>query len=327
MPKPTAPIGPQWKPAQRLALAGSRRPHPLDPPPPPRTREEGWARLLEVERAEDALCGPLGFGNAGAEALYAPIAEGYASGAAPATLDPTTERLRATLLHAHHKTDVVDAAYQALVAFWVGTAGIGFVFDVQLSKQPWSISTTGLRRTLIGPPDGSSTRSYRWGGLSHHLDVELRRLMFALPDEEFARARADALDWLRRHDTGVEVHELRGERAAVAYVLARDPSLAHELAREALATSAFTHYGQILGSMTDLALAREFVARYAMVLDLHGAEVALDVVEALGRDAAELMEAMANARGTRKPVLKPFYKSRFEAARKLALTDPRPPTP
>ncbi len=327
MPKPVAPPGPVWKPAQRLALVGSRRPHPLDPPPPPRTREEGWARLLDVERAEDALCGPLKLGNAGAEALYAPIAEGYASGAAPATLDPMTERLRATLLHTHPITDVVDPAYRALVAFWVGTAGLGFVFDVLLSPQPWSISTTGLRRTLIGPPDGSSTRSHRWGGLSEHLTIELRRLMFALPEADFAQAHAEALDWLRRHDTGVEAHELRGERAEVAYVLARDPSLAHELAREALATSAFTHYGKILGSMTDLALAREFVARYAMVLDLHGAVVALDVVEALGRDAAELMETIANARGTRKPVLKPFYKSRFEAARKLALTDPRPPTP
>ena len=326
MPKPTAPPGPLWKPAQRRALAGSRRPHPLDPPPPPRTREEGWARLLEVERAEDALCGPLGLGNAGAEALYAPIAESYASGDAPATLDPTTERLRATLLHTHPITDTVDAAYQALAAFWVGTAGIGFAFDVLLSAQPWSISTTGLRRTLLGPPDGSSTRSSRWGVLNH-LDVELRRLMFALPEADFARARADALDWLSRHEAGVDVHELRGERAEVAYVLARDPSLAHELAREALATSAFTHYGRILGSMTDLALSREFVARYARVLDLDGAVVALDVVEALGRDAAELMEAIASARGTRKPTLKPFYKSRFEAARKLALTDPRPPTP
>lgn len=327
MPKPTSPPGPVWKPAQRRALAGSRRPHPLDPPPPPHTREEGWARLLEVERAEDALCGPLAFGNAGAEALYAPIAESYASGAAPATLDPTTERLRATLLHTHPITEAVDAAYQALVAFWVGTAGIGFVFDVLTSPQPWSISTTGLRRKLLGPPDGSSTRSSRWGGLGPHLDIELRRLMFALPEPDFARSRSDALDWLSRHKTGVDARELLAERVEVAYVLARDPSLAHELAREALATSAFTHYGKILGSMTDLALAREFVARYAMVLDLDGAVVALDVVEALGRDAAELMEAMANARGTRKPTLKPFYKGRFEAARKLALTDPRPPTP
>ena len=46
--------------------------HP-EGPPPPRTREEGWARLLEVERAEDALCGPLGLGNAGAEALFLPV--------------------------------------------------------------------------------------------------------------------------------------------------------------------------------------------------------------------------------------------------------------
>jgi hypothetical protein len=327
MPKrPAAPPGPQWKPAQRRALAGSRLPHPLDPPAPPRTRDEAWARLLEVERAEDALCGPLRMGNAGAEALYAPIREGYASGAAPTTLDPQTERLRATALHTHPLEGDVDAAYQALAAFWVGTAGLGFVFDVLLSPQPWSFMTRGLQRTLLGPPDGSSTRSHRWGPLGH-LRVELRRLMFALPEEAFARARDEGLDWLRRHSDGADATALRGERAEVAFVLARDPSLAHELVREALADSHYTHYGSLFGSITDLALARAFVDRYAMVLDLDGALVALDVVEAFGRDAAEMMDKILAARGGRKPTLKPFYKSRLEAARKLALTDPRPPTP
>ncbi|MDB4927743.1 MAG: hypothetical protein JWM10_227, partial [Myxococcaceae bacterium] len=287
-------------------------------------RDEGWARLLEVERAEDALCGPLRFGNAGAEALYAPIREGYASGAAPTTLDPTTERLRAAALLTRPTEGAVDAASQALVAFWVGTAGLGFVFDVFITPRPWSFTKFHLRleRTLVGPPDGTSSSSHRWLPPSNQSIVELRRLLFALPEADFARAHAEGLDWLRRHD-GLARPD---ERSQVAYALARDPSLAHDMVREALAAPHFAHYYSLLGSITDLALTREFVARYVRALASES-RYALDVVEAFGRDAAEMMSAILEERATWKPALWPSDRKRLEAAWKLALTDPRPPTP
>ena len=323
------PPGPQWKPTQRAALAGSRRPHPHDPAPPPRTRDEGWARLLEVERAEDALCQPVKLQNESAEALYEPIRASYARGEPPIGLTPEVERLRADLLHTHPVQREVDAAWQALLPFWIGTEGLGFVLDVCSASEPWSYMTSGLTRILIGPPQARDTRGHGWGraGGTHFLK-ELRRLLFALPEPEFLEARDEGGAWLSRRSADGEAHERVRERVAIAYALARDPTLAEEITREVL--DGRTHVsdpGHLLASITDLSLARAFVDRYAMSLDTHGALVALDVVETFGCDAAGLMQKILDAAGGRARPLKAFYRGRLEAARKLALTDPRPPTP
>jgi hypothetical protein len=83
----------------------------------------------------------------------------------------------------------------------------------------------------------------------------------------------------------------------------------------------------LFASITDLALARELVDNHAMVLDIYGSLVALDVVETFGRDAADLLQKILDTAAAQSRKLKPFYKRRLEAAVKLALTDPRPPAP
>jgi hypothetical protein len=324
--KPPLPPGPPWTRAQRAALAGSRRPHPLDPPPPPRTRDDGFQRLLEVERTQDELCRPVQFYNAAAEALYEPIRSLYAHPTNPTTkLEPSVERLRADLLHTHPVQSDVDPAWQALLAFWVDTEGLGFVFDVCNAPEPYSYMTHGLTRILVGPPDATDSRGYGWGRMSS-LSRELRRLLFALPEDAFAKARDEAMDWLHRRPAG-DMYAQRDESAAIAYTLARDPTLAHAITREMLDKNTSGAYGYLLASITDLSLAREFVDRYAMQLDIDGAVVALDVVETFGRDAAELFDTILAAAAKRSRPIKPFFKRRLEATRKLALADPRPPTP
>lgn len=331
MPKakaPPAPPGPAWKPAQRRALAGSRRPHPLDPPRPPTSREEGWRALLAAERAEDERSGPVSCKNPAAQELHTTLRQGYERDEPPAQLDPTTERMRAALLHTHHGDGDVDLAYQALVAFWVGTAGLGFVLDVCRAPEPWSYTTGNGGRVLVGPPDAADSRGSGWGRFEYStLLRELRRLLFALDEASFRVAHDQGLAWLARHGDEIEEHQRPREAAALAYALARDPTLAHERVRRMLDERLFGGYAHLLSSITDLTQARTMVEKYAGVLDIEGALVALDVVETFGRDAAELMQAVLDHAARRKPALKPFYKGRFEAAKKLALTDPRPPTP
>lgn len=327
--KSPPPPGPAWKPAQRAALAGSRRPHPLDPAPPPLTRDEGWARLLEAERAEDARCGPVKIHNPSAEALYEPIRTSYAQAEPPARLDPQVERLRANLLQTHPVEDHVNPAWQALLAFWVGTEGLGFVFDVCNAPEPWSYWTQGLTRILVGPPEAMDTRGRGWGRMGNgNMQRELRRLLFALPEPAFVKARDEAMEWLERRPEAGEAHERENERAAIAHALARDPTLAHATVRGMLDRHGYlSEIGHMLASITDLALARELVGRYAMVMDIAVAFVALDVVETFGRDAADLLQKILDVAASRPRKMKPFYKGRLEAAVKLALTDPRPPTP
>ncbi|RYE89704.1 MAG: hypothetical protein EOO75_11360 [Myxococcales bacterium] len=291
--------------------------------------DEGWQAVLAIERAEDERCGPVTPGNDSARDLHAALRRAPGDQAPPDRLDPATERLRAALLHTRPNDDDVDPTYQALVAFWVGAAGLGFALDVCTAPEPWSCQGRGLERVLVGPPDAFPTTVTRWGRLQHSgLPRELRRLLFALDEEAFRTAHAQGVDWLERRGAQVTPgFDLDWEADLVAYVLARDPSLAHQRVRAMLEHRLSGAQEQLLASLTDVALARALVARSARVLDVGGALVALDVVEGLGRDAAELMQAILDAAAGRKPALKSFYKGRFEAAKKLALTDPRPPTP
>lgn len=328
--KVAPPPGPAWKRAQRAALAGARRPHPLDPPPPLLTREQGWAALLEAERAEDELCGPMAFENASARALYEPVGASYALSEPPTKLDAAVERLRAGLLHTHPPPTAAAPAWQALVAFWAGTAGLGFVFDVCGAPEPWSYLTSGLSRTLVGPPDAIPSRGRGWGRLGDTFLRELRRLLFALPEADFIKARDQALAWLeQRPKTDEQDYERESEKAAVAYALARDPTLAHELTRKTLAhhRGGSIDVAHLLTSITDLSLARRLVEHNTFMLPMALSPMALDVVEAFGRDAADMIQHLLDETAGQKAALRSFDKTRLEAARKLALTDPRPPTP
>jgi hypothetical protein len=309
----------------------------LDPPAPPLTRAAGWEALLRISRELDEKTGPVELRDDLARELYAPIQASIDTGRAPDTLDIVTEQIRAgAVASAIHTGDgKPDEATQALVAFWAGTMGLGWIFEVSRSPLKYSISSsqttsavTGqavVRRILTGM-DLSETSSLDWGVLrSHTLLNDLRRLLFALPEDQWVKAKRAILDWQKVRAPHANSSVPDREDAWIAFLLARDGDIANEFVRPKVPTRAWiAGHGYMLAALTDLDLTTQFVAAFAPVLDIDGAYYALDLVETFGGKAAPLLQAILDRAANRKPKLKPFYRGRFEAAIKVALTDPRP---
>lgn len=334
---PPAYVGPSFTRTQRAALSGSRTPHPLDPPAPPLTREAGWEILLRISRELDETSGPVEPQDDLARKLYAPIQASIDSGKAPDTLDIDTEQIRSSAMaRAIHEGDgKPDEATQALVAFWAGTMGPGWIFEASRSPRKYAIgasqttsAATGkaiLRRILTGQ-DLSQFSPFPWNVLtSTTLRNDFRRLLFALPEDQWLKAKQAILAWQEARAPHADTSVAGREDAWIAFLLARDAELSNEFARSRLETNTWVeNRGCLLAAITDLDLATNFVTAYAPVLDIDGAYYALDLVETFGGKAAPMLQAILDRAANRKPRLKPFYRGRFEAGIKLALTDPRP---
>ena len=318
---PPSPDGLSWTKAQRAALHGARRPHPLDPPPVPVTRDDGWQAFLH----EAAALGPVRVD--GGEHLYAPLRQSIETGVAPTVLDTVTESLRAELLFDPAYDDRPSAGLQGLVAFWIEAAGVEWLWELARAPHRYSLgswmSGAASGRCFDGVDHAASSPNRGLRVLEHpKLRTALRRYFFALPADRFAtQAAAFKRACAETHERVAEPWRAPNVEATfVAFVLGRDGAHARDLmVRGADGKIGYiTDVGLLLGSVTDLALATELVRSLGMIMVFQGADCALDLVESLGADAAPLLEAILATTVGRKPKLKPYYQGRFEAAIKLA---------
>jgi hypothetical protein len=324
--KPASPDGLAWTKAQRAALHGARRAHPLDPPAVPVTRDEGWRDFLQEAAAQLATVRVDG----GAD-LFAPLQRSVETGVAPTTFDTVTESLRASLALDEAYDDRPTAGLQGLVAFWVETAGAAWLWELARAPHRYGLgswmSGAGRGRLFDGVDRAASSPNRGLGVFEHpKLRTALRRYFFALPADRFAaQAGAFKRACAETHARVAEPWRAPNVEATfVAFVLGRDGAHARELVErdDAGRIQYISNAGLLLGSVTDLALAAELVRWLGTVMVFEGADCALDFVETFGADAAPLLEAILATTVGRKPKLKPYYRGRFEAAIKLARSGP-----
>ena len=322
---PPSADGLPWTKAQRAALHGARRPHPLDPPAVPLSRDAGWQAFRREAAAQEAAQGPVRID--GGEHLFAPLRQSIDTGVAPTALDPITESLRANLMLDPANDDRPTAGLQGLVAFWVETAGVEWLWELARASHRYSLgrwmSGAGRGRCFDGIDHAGSSPNRGLGVLEHpKLRTALRRYFFALPADRFAaQATAFKRACAETHARIAEPWRAPNVEATfVAFVLGRDGAHVRDLiVRDSRgAVEYISNAGLLLGSVTDLALATELAQSLGSIMVFEGADCALDCVETFGADAAPLLEAILATTIGRKPKLKPYYQGRFDAAIKLA---------
>lgn len=327
--KKPKPAGPAWTKAQRAALNGARRPHPLDPPAVPTERDAAWQVFLSAARAIDASNGPVLVERPEHAAVFAPVQRALDTGDAPDKLDVVTEMLRAHLVVGRDRDAPPSAGLQALIAFWVATAGFEWLFELARSPTLASLAFSGAgdayKRHFFGVPPAPYPN--RTVGMFEYTQARsaLRRYFFSLSNEAFAEqserfvraanASFERLDPKLRHEGSEQVWR--------AFVLGRDGSHAHALfaPRANGRDGTPDDVGLMLASITDLALATKVVTTHTGVGIITGAAVALDLVETFEKDAVPLLETVVAGLETAKPKL-PAYTGRFKKALALAKTAP-----
>jgi hypothetical protein len=267
-----------------------------------------------------------------ATSLYAPLLRSIESGRPPEGLDTVTEQLRAQLVTNPVYSSEPIAGLQGLVAFWAETGGVQWLIELARAPHRYCLgswSSGSDRGRLFDGVDHSAGNPNRGLGTLDDVQIRhaLRRYFFALPDASFvdksAAFAAACSETLPGHEGRPRDPDL--EASYLAYVLGRDGSRAHALLTPGAdgRVGYVTHAGWLLASVTELAIATPFVASLKQILDIDGADHALDLVETFGADAAPLLEQiLATAEARTRPKLKGYYKSRFTAAIKLAKTAP-----
>lgn len=328
-------VGPAWTKAQRAALHGVRRPHPLDPPSVPTTAEAGWRAFLAGAAALEERLGAVRTDTARAAELLAPVLRSIKTEEPPRSLDTVTEQLRAHLVldPSDHNGDPTPGL-QGLVAFWCAAFGVEELFTLARARHvfglgSWS-SGEDSGRSFSGEDTQASSPSRGLGVLEYpQVRIALRRYLFALPQEVFkAQSAAFKRRCLETFDQADErFRDAEGEASVVAFVLGRDGSHAHALLRRDKkgAIAYVQSAGWLLASITDLELATAAVASLGTIMVFEGASLALDFVETFGADAAPLLEAILATTVNKRPKLPAFYARRLNAAIKLAKSAPPRP--
>ncbi|MCY0986439.1 hypothetical protein OV203_04875 [Nannocystis sp. ILAH1] len=299
-----------WNSNERRKLHGWRSAHEAEPDDAAPNLAEAWSRLGEVKL-------PKLKGNA--SAIAAAVAKSLKQAKPPKRLTIPEEVLRATLVFRPPNTNWEAwenwAIARALVALWTEVGGFRFAVDV-LSSQPlfYVIRTLGLDGAVaaleideVGEPETENARG-PWD-LAREMEPlwwALRCRVSTMSEAELAKACASCEDLLDGVPAGKTAYEGSDEgghwwrRAMLTFVLSRNTSLAAEQIDRLMKAVGRSGWGGaeiLMAAAPDARRAAAIAERAASNGLLRLGDYAFDIVEALGSDAAPILEkAYAHAR-------------------------------